>query len=101
MLAQQGNAVSVNAPNNILDGRCRQFGQCLLLLNIEQDDRSRGREQERGSPSIEDLVGLRRQLDGLGQRVVEIPDLDRLQGRSRTERDQSESSAIMTTTKLT
>lgn len=79
MLAQKSDTVSVDTPNNVLDGRGGQFGQCLLLLDVEQDDRGGGRQQEGSGTSVKDLVGLSRQLDGLGQGIVEVTDFNRLQ----------------------
>lgn len=49
-----------------------------MLLDIEQDDGSRSRQQEGGGTTIEDLASLGRKLDCLGQGVVKVSNFDRL-----------------------
>lgn len=76
MLAQQGDHRAIRVPYSVLDRRGRDLSDSLLLLNIEQDDGRRRAQQETCGPTIEDLVGLNRWLDGLGYRVGQVSDLD-------------------------
>jgi hypothetical protein len=72
------NHTAVCAPNGVLDWRSGNFGQSLLLLDVVQNNLSRAREQQRGCTTVEDLVCLHRRLDGLGDCVREVADLDHL-----------------------
>lgn len=76
MFAEQGNHVPIRTPYDILDGRCSELCKDLLLLNIEKDHRGWRGEEDGSSTAVEDVVGLRWTLDGLGQVVGEISNLD-------------------------
>lgn len=76
VLAQQRDHSAVIAPNHILDRRRRKLGEYLLLLNIEEDNAGRCAEQQTCCTTIEDVVRLRRTLDGFGDRVAQISNLD-------------------------
>lgn len=76
MLAQESDHVAIGAPDNVLDRRSGDLGEDLLLLDVEERDRSRPGEDYRGSTAVEDLVGLRRALDRLGQVVRQVSDLN-------------------------
>jgi hypothetical protein len=80
VLGEQRDHGTVSAPDDILDGRGSQLGQNLLLLNVEQDNAGRSAEQNAGGAAIEDVVGLGRALDRLGDGVAQISNLDVLSG---------------------
>jgi len=65
MLAEESNIVTISAPNNILDWRSSQFRKNLLLLDIEQSDRSSGREDKGSSSTVKDIIGLNRTFNSL------------------------------------
>jgi len=58
VLAEKSNIVTISAPNNILDWRGGQFRKNLLLLDVEQGNGSSRREDEGGSSTVEDIIGL-------------------------------------------
>lgn len=69
MLAKQRNEGTVSTPDGVLHRWGGDLGQGLLLLDIVQNDRSRGAEDQTSGSTVEDLVRLNRGLDGLDHRV--------------------------------
>lgn len=65
MLAQQGDIITIRAPDNVLHRWRSELSQDLLLLNIKQGDRGGGREDQRSGTAVEDIVGLDRAFDRL------------------------------------
>lgn len=76
VLAQEGDHVTIGAPYNILNGRGIDFGNNLLLLNVEKDYRRRSGEQNGRRTAVKYLGRLDRALDSLGDRVGKILNFD-------------------------
>ena len=83
MLAQQRHQGAVGAPNDILDGRSGDLRNGLLLLDVVENDRRCGAENQAGSTAVEDLVRLDGWFDALDDRVGQVADLDELPARHR------------------
>ena len=78
VLAEQSYLCTVRAPDNILDGRRVELSKCLLLLDIEQNDRGgRGKNEARGA-TVENFVRLNRRLDSLHHRTGQVANFDEL-----------------------
>ncbi len=78
VLAEEGDKGAVGTPDHVLNRRCRNFRERLLLLDVVQDDGGRRAEDEASSTAVEDLVGLHGRLDALDDRVRQVADLDEL-----------------------
>lgn len=76
VLAQQGDVITIGAPDDILDRRRSELSQNLLLLDIEQRDRGGGCEDQRSGTAVEDIVGLDGAFDRFDDVVRQVPSLD-------------------------
>lgn len=65
MFTEQSDQRSVSAPHDVFDRGGRNLRNALLLLNVVQDNRGGGAENEARGSSVEDLVGLDGCLDRL------------------------------------
>ena len=83
VLAEQGNERAVCTPNDVLDGRRSDLREGLLLLDVVENDRRCGAENQAGSTAVEDLVRLDGRFDALDDRVGQVADLDELPARHR------------------
>ena len=83
VLAEQGNERAVSTPNDVLDGRRSDLREGLLLLDVVENDRRCGAENQAGSTAVEDLVRLDGRFDALDDRVGQVADLDELPARHR------------------
>jgi hypothetical protein len=81
VLAHQGYQLPVRAPGDILDRWTVQLGNDFLLLDIVESNRRRRAQDETGSPTVEDLVGLDWGLDSFHHGVRQIANLDKLMKR--------------------
>ena len=64
VLAHQSNQGAINIPNNVFNRWAIDFHNGLLLLDIVEDNQCGRTQDKTGSPTIKDLVGLERWLDG-------------------------------------
>ena len=76
MFTEQRDEGTVCTPDGILYWWGCDLSQGLLLLDIVQDDRGCGAEDQAGSSTIEDFIRLNRSLDGLDHRIGEVADLN-------------------------
>jgi hypothetical protein len=80
VLAEESDHRVVVVPYDVLNERRRDLSDDLLLLNVEEDNARRGGEEETRRSAEENVAGLNGALDRLGDRVVEVADLDVLTG---------------------
>ena len=79
MFAEQRDEGTVCTPDGILHRWGGNLSQGLLLLDIVQNDRSCGAEDQTSSPTVEDLIRLNRSLDGLDHGIGEVAYLNQLE----------------------
>ena len=78
MLAQKCNQRPVSAPDYVFNRWRRNFGECLLLLNVIEDNRRGGAQDETSSATVEDFVCRHGRLDGLNDGVGHVAYFDQL-----------------------
>ena len=79
MLAEQGNQRAIGAPDDVLHWRRGDFRNCLLLLNIVQDNRRRRTQDQASSSTVKDVICLYRGLDRLDYRIRKVANFDELE----------------------
>ena len=72
MFAEQRDKGTVGAPDGVLHRRGGDLSQNLLLLNIVQNNRGCGTEDQTSGSTVEDLIRLNWSLDGLDHRIGEV-----------------------------
>jgi len=108
VLGEKSDHVVVGAPDDVLDGLGGELGEDLLLLKIEESDRSGSGEKNASSSTVVDVGGLERDLHRLGDAEREISNVDGLKrveerrGRSakvsskKEERERTEEERLLT-----
>ena len=69
MFAHQSHQSTVTTPDDIFHWWAINFGYCLLLLDIVEDDGGRRTEDETGRPTVKYFVRLYRGFDSLNNRI--------------------------------
>lgn len=91
MLGEKSDHVVVRAPDDVLDGLSSELGKDLLLLEIEESDRSGSGEKDTSGSTVVDVGGLERDLHRLGDAEREISNVDGLEGTRKKEGDEKRS----------
>jgi len=76
MLAEQRNKGTICTPDGILYRWGGDLSQGFVLLNIVQNDRCCGAEDQTGGSTVKYLIRLDWSLDGLDRRIGEVADLN-------------------------
>jgi len=79
VFAEQRDEGTICTPDGVLHGWGGNLSQCLLLLNIVQNDRGCGAKDQTGGPTVEDFIRLNWSFDGLDHRIGEVAYLDQLE----------------------
>lgn len=78
MFAHESYECSITAPDYIFYRWATDLRDCFLLLNVVQDNRCSGTEDETGGTTVEYFVSLDRGFDSFYHRVGKVPDFDEL-----------------------
>jgi len=69
VFAEQRDEGTISTPDSVLYWRGGDLSQGLLLLDVVQDDRGGGAEDQTSGPTVENFICLNGSLDCLDHRI--------------------------------